>query len=135
MYCTAPTRMAEAGDVLMSVRAPVGTVNITEEECCIGRGLAAIRSKKSSEYNEFFLYAFRVLEKEISNMGQGSTVLSINKNTLHDLLMPDADKELQKEFILFAQQSDKSKFGKEMCDKWILEIKNLCCQMYLILRQ
>lgn len=110
MYCTAPTRMAEAGDVLMSVRAPVGTVNITEEECCIGRGLAAIRSKKSSEYNEFFLYAFRVMEKEISNMGQGSTVLSINKNTLHDLLMPDADKELQKEFILFAQQSDKSKF-------------------------
>ena len=44
MFCTAPTRMAKAGDVLMSVRAPVGTVNITLKDCCIGRGLAAIRS-------------------------------------------------------------------------------------------
>jgi type I restriction enzyme S subunit len=38
MYCTAPTRVAKAGDVLMSVRAPVGTVNLTDKECCIGRG-------------------------------------------------------------------------------------------------
>ena len=110
MFCTEPTRMAEAGDVLMSVRAPVGAVNITEDACCIGRGLAAIRSKKSSEYNEFFLYAFRVMESEISDMGQGSTVLSINKDKLHGLLMPDADQTLQKAFISFTQQSDKSKF-------------------------
>lgn len=45
MYCSAPTRIANSGDVLMSVRAPVGTVNLTDKECCIGRGLAAIRSK------------------------------------------------------------------------------------------
>lgn len=43
--------------------------------------------------------------------------------------------ELQERFVEFYKQSDKSKFGKEMCDKWILEIKNLCCQMYLTLRQ
>lgn len=135
MFCTEPTRMAEAGDVLMSVRAPVGAVNITEDACCIGRGLAAIRSKKSSEYNEFFLYAFRVMEREISDMGQGSTVLSINKDKLHGLLMPDADQTLQKAFISFAQQSDKSKFGKEMCDKWSEEIQNSWYQMYRILHQ
>ncbi|RVU55800.1 restriction endonuclease subunit S [Anaerosphaera multitolerans] len=110
MYCTSPTRIAEAGDVLMSVRAPVGTVNLTDKECCIGRGLAAIRSKGTSEYNEFLLYAFRTMEDEIVAMGQGSTVLSINKDKLHGLLMPDAKKKQQEAFISFVQQSDKSKY-------------------------
>ncbi|HCJ4522313.1 TPA: restriction endonuclease subunit S [Listeria innocua] len=113
MYCSAPTRIANSGDVLMSVRAPVGTVNLTDKECCIGRGLAAIRSKKSQEYNEFLLYAFRVMEDKIASMGQGSTVLSINKDNLHGLLMPNADKHQQEQFIAFAQQSDKSKFASD----------------------
>ncbi|MYW22499.1 restriction endonuclease subunit S [Bacillus thuringiensis] len=110
MYCTSPTRIARAGDILMSVRAPVGTVNLTDKECCIGRGLAAIRSKKSPDYNEFLLYAFRVMEEEIASMGQGSTVLSITKDKLHSLSIPNAEKDQQKLFIAFAQQSDKSKF-------------------------
>ena len=109
MYCSAPTRIARAEDVLMSVRAPVGTVNLTKMDCCIGRGLAAIRSKIASEYNEFLLYAFRVMEKEIASMGQGSTVLSINKDKLHGLLLPNASVAQQEEFISFARQSDKSK--------------------------
>jgi type I restriction enzyme S subunit len=109
MYCTAPTRVAKAGDVLMSVRAPVGTVNLTDKECCIGRGLAAIRSKKFPEYNEFLLYAFRVMEDEIASMGQGSTVLSINKDKLHGLLVPNAEKQQQELFISLSKQSDKSR--------------------------
>jgi len=113
MYCTAPNRVAKAGDVLMSVRAPVGTVNLTDKECCIGRGLAAIRSKKTPDYNDFLLYAFRVMEDEIASMGQGSTVLSINKDKLHGLQMPNAETQQQEKFITFAQQSDKSKFELE----------------------
>ena len=113
MFCTAPTRMAKAGDVLMSVRAPVGTVNITPKECCIGRGLAAIRSKVSAEYNEYFLYAFRAMAEVLNSMGHGSTVLAINKNELHGLLMPNASLQSQMSFVAFAQQSDKSKFELE----------------------
>lgn len=113
MFCTAPTRMAKAGDVLMSVRAPVGTVNITSKECCIGRGLAAIRSKVSAEYNEYFLYAFRAMADVLNSMGHGSTVLAINKNELHGLLMPNASLQSQMRFVAFAQQSDKSKFELE----------------------
>lgn len=109
MFCTAPTRMAKAEDVLMSVRAPVGTVNITPKECCIGRGLAAIRSKVSAEYNEYFLYAFRAMAEVLNSMGHGSTVLAINKNELHGLLMPNASLQSQMSFVAFAQQSDKSK--------------------------
>ena len=113
MFCTAPTRMAKAGDVLMSVRAPVGTVNITLKDCCIGRGLAAIRSKVSAEYNEYFLYAFRAMADVLDSMGHGSTVLAINKNELHELLMPNASLPEQMSFVAFAQQSDKSKFELE----------------------
>ena len=109
MFCTAPTRMAQAGDVLMSVRAPVGAVNLTNKDCCIGRGLAAIRSNVSVDYNEYFLYAFRAMADELGAMGHGSTILSINKNELNNLMMPNASCEEQMKFIRFAQQSDKSK--------------------------
>jgi type I restriction enzyme S subunit len=43
VYCSEPTRIAEAGDILFSVRAPIGRVNVATERCCIGRGLAVIR--------------------------------------------------------------------------------------------
>lgn len=109
MFCTAPTRMAQASDVLMSVRAPVGTVNITTKDCCIGRGLAAIRSKVSADYNEYFLYAFRAMADQLGSMGHGSTILAINKNELHNLMMPNASLSEQMKFVKFAQQSDKSK--------------------------
>ena len=115
MYCSAPTRLAQAGDILMSVRAPVGCVNITKDDCCIGRGLAAIRNKKYPDSNEFLLYAFRVMEQEIAAMGQGSTVLSINKDKLHTLALPDASQDQQKTFTSFVQQSDKSKHVLEIC--------------------
>jgi type I restriction enzyme S subunit len=115
MFCTSPTRMAKAGDVLMSVRAPVGAVNITLKECCIGRGLAAIRSKVAAKYNEYFLYAFRAMGEELNSMGHGSTVSAINKNELHGLMMPNASLQEQMSFVSFAQQSDKSKFAIAIC--------------------
>src|SRR5213594_2561165 len=46
-YCSKPARVAKRNDILMTVRAPVGPVNLSPSECCIGRGLAAIRGKES----------------------------------------------------------------------------------------
>ena len=43
VYCTAPKRFAKKGDTLVSVRAPVGDINMVEEKCSIGRGVAAIK--------------------------------------------------------------------------------------------
>ena len=122
MYCTKPTRMAKAGDVLMSVRAPVGTVNITRNDCCIGRGLAAIRSNRAPELNEFLLYAFRAKADEFNAMGHGSTILSINKNELHDLMMPDATVDQQLRFVEGAGQSDKSKFELQYVKRNVKEM-------------
>jgi type I restriction enzyme S subunit len=48
VYCTAPTRLAQVGDTLVSVRAPVGDINMATEDCAIGRGVAAARHKSGS---------------------------------------------------------------------------------------
>lgn len=71
------TKIARAGDILMSVRAPVGPVNFATEEICIGRGLAAIRSKDELD-KEFLYYQLLHLQPEIAGK-EGAVFASINK--------------------------------------------------------
>tara|TARA_R110001592_G_scaffold338040_1_gene624886 strand:- start:4527 stop:5909 length:1383 start_codon:yes stop_codon:yes gene_type:complete len=81
VYTTAPNRLANKDDTLISVRAPVGDRNMALENCCIGRGVAAIRHKTGSRS---FTYAFiSFIESRLSNSGSEGTVFnSINKNEL-----------------------------------------------------
>jgi len=84
LYTTEPKRMAKSGDILMSVRAPVGDINITNEECCIGRGLCALNSKK--EYNSFLLYLLLNMKERFNVFnGEGTVFGSINKNDLNGM--------------------------------------------------
>ena len=85
-YTTEPGRMANVGDFLVSVRAPVGSLNIAIEKCCIGRGLAAISSKTND--NE---YLYQILQNfknqfELRN-STGTTFGSITKDDLFSLLV------------------------------------------------
>ena len=84
LYTTEPKRFAEAGDVLLSIRAPVGDINVAYERCCIGRGLSAIHSQTG--HQSFLLYTMLSLRKhlEIYN-GEGTVFGSINKNNLNDI--------------------------------------------------
>ena len=82
-WTTQTTKVAREGDILMSVRAPVGPVNFATEEICIGRGLAAIRS--GSELNrEFLFYQLLHLQPEISGK-EGAVFASINKSEIEAL--------------------------------------------------
>ncbi|MFM2303656.1 MAG: hypothetical protein RLZZ135_1066 [Cyanobacteriota bacterium] len=54
IYCSAPTRLASLGDTLVSVRAPVGDINMANQQCCIGRGVAAIRHKQGSRSYTYY---------------------------------------------------------------------------------
>ena len=77
--------MAKKNDVLMSVRAPVGDINVAYEDCCIGRGLAAIHS----EYQSYCLYLMRSLNKVLSSYnGDGTVFGSINQKMLNGLQIP-----------------------------------------------
>lgn len=87
-WCSQPTRIALAGDILLSVRAPVGPTNIALEKCCIGRGLASIRAKPNIALTRYLLYFFRKFESEIANKGVGSTFTAINKNDIDSLEIP-----------------------------------------------
>ncbi len=83
-YCTAPARIAEPDDTLVSVRAPVGTINMAWEKCCIGRGLAALRHK--SGCRSFTYYAVNALQREIQQYEHTGTVFgAINKRQFETL--------------------------------------------------
>ena len=79
LFTTEPKRMASKNDVLMSVRAPVGDLNIAFEDCCIGRGLAAIHS----DYQSYVLYLMRSLKSQLDTYnGEGTVFGSINGKAL-----------------------------------------------------
>lgn len=108
-YCSAPNKVAAPMDILMSVRAPVGSVNITQEGCCIGRGLAAIRPKSGCDV-WFLFYALKMIESEISAMGVGSTFTAICRKDIGMIRIPQAPLDAQLRFSEFLQQVDKSRF-------------------------
>lgn len=78
VYCTSPTRFAEPGDTLVSVRAPVGDVNMAKERCAVGRGVAAIRHRGNSR--SFTYYSMHQLAQHFLKFEAEGTVFgSINK--------------------------------------------------------
>ena len=82
LFTTEPKRIAEAGDVLLSVRAPVGDLNIAYERCCIGRGLGAIHSKTG--HSSFVLYTMFALRSQLDVFnGEGTVFGSINRDALN----------------------------------------------------
>ncbi|MCI2078970.1 MAG: restriction endonuclease subunit S [Acetobacter peroxydans] len=92
MYCTAPTRFANALDSLVSVRAPVGDVNFSEEKCCIGRGLASVRHPHNLPYYTYFTMKF--LRNVFSSFENTGTVFgSINKKQFEDLFVIESGLE------------------------------------------
>lgn len=79
---TEPKRMAQTNDALMSVRAPVGDMNVAYEDCCIGRGLAAIHSKDN--HQSYVLYTMFNLHEQLNVFnGEGTVFGSINKDALN----------------------------------------------------
>jgi type I restriction enzyme S subunit len=86
VYCSAPTRIANKGDTLVSVRAPVGDINMADERCCIGRGVAGVRHKTSAR--SYTYYAMRTLEESFARFEAEGTVFgSINKSDFHNLAL------------------------------------------------
>ena len=83
-WCTEPTKIAEAGDILLSVRAPVGPTNMAVEKCCIGRGLASVRAYEPID-STYLLYCFRNIESWLSQQGTGTTFTAISGDFIRSL--------------------------------------------------
>ncbi|WP_162613529.1 restriction endonuclease subunit S [Blautia sp. An46] len=97
-WCSAPLKMAEPEDILISVRAPIGALNYTKEECCIGRGLAALTPNKSKVSPEFMFWLLKGKNTELNSKGTGSTFKAIGRKVLEEILVPDIGIEQQAEY-------------------------------------
>lgn len=86
-WCNEPIKISLPDDILISMRAPVGPVNINIIESCIGRGLSAIRVKKNAN-RDYIFYWLKANEKKIANKGTGSVFTAITQKILSELEIP-----------------------------------------------
>ena len=105
LYTTEPKRMAQSNDALMSVRAPVGDMNVAYEDCCIGRGLSAIRSKDG--HQSYVLYTMFDLSEQLDVFnGEGTVFGSINRDALNNLPISIPPKKVMDQFEALVSPMD-----------------------------
>jgi type I restriction enzyme S subunit len=105
IYCTAPTRRANAGDALISVRAPVGALNMAAEECCLGRGVAALRHRSGSR--GYTYYTVMTLQPALAAFEDNGTVFgAINKDSLNGLSVLAPPRQIVEVFEQFSSPLD-----------------------------
>lgn len=93
-YTTLTTKMAKAGDVIMSVRAPVGDLNFTPVDMCLGRGVCSIRMKNGN--HEYLFYLLKYNMPLLLNRENGSVFGSVNRNDIIGLelnIVDDSDEQ------------------------------------------
>jgi len=104
-YTTEPKRRAKKGDILMSVRAPVGDLNIANTNCCIGRGVASLCSKNDN--NSFLFYLMKKVKRQFDIANEEGTVFgSITKDGLHEIEIIVPRPEVVSSFNKFTSKFD-----------------------------
>lgn len=86
IWCSKSKKEAKPNDILISVRAPVGDLNINNEQSCIGRGLAAITCKSDIDMM-YLYYHLKYLKPQLRHISTGSTFESINRSQLENLII------------------------------------------------
>ena len=104
-WTTEPTKIGKKGTVLMSVRAPVGDLNIANQDVCIGRGLCSIEMKNGN--NEYLYYLLKNTIKEIKIKSTGTVFASINKKELEEIKVIDFDRKEQIKIAKVLSKIDK----------------------------
>ena len=122
-YTTSPARMAKKGDILLSVRAPVGDMNIATADCCIGRGLAALNSKSGSDGFLFYVmkYFKQVFERRNA---EGTTFGSITKDDLHSLQVVCPEPELLKRYDGIVSEYNKMIFTRSFENQDLIKLRD-----------
>ena len=121
-FCNEPTRVAYGGDVLISVRAPVGPTNLAREQCCIGRGLSALQAKENLD-PIYLLFFLRYFEPQLARLGQGSTFEAVNREDLETLRIPLPTISEQKRIAGLLEQADRlrrtRRYALELSDTFL----------------
>lgn len=107
-HCQPPLRIAKEGSVLISVRAPVGTLNWADQRYCIGRGLGAIKGNGSESDTRFLYYALDHGQHFLHKRSQGSTFLAISANDLRIFPVPNYSPATQQKIARILQTVDRA---------------------------
>ncbi|MEF1283410.1 restriction endonuclease subunit S [Vibrio sp. M250220] len=129
-YTTAPSRMAKKGDILLSVRAPVGDMNIANTDCCIGRGLATLNSKTGSDGFLFYVmkYFKQIFDRRNS---EGTTFGSITKNDLHSLTLAHPTADLLEKYDEVVTNYNKMIFERSLENRELVSLRDWLLPMLM----
>ncbi|MEW5560265.1 restriction endonuclease subunit S [Enterobacter asburiae] len=122
-YTTSPARMATKGDILLSVRAPVGDMNIANTDCCIGRGLAALNSKSHSD--GFLFYVMKYFKQIFDRRNaEGTTFGSMTKDDLHSLQVVCPEPGLLKRYDDIVSEYNKMIFARSLENQDLIKLRD-----------
>ena len=104
-YTTVMTKAAKAGDVIMSVRAPVGDLNITPMDMCLGRGVCSLRMRNGNQ--DFLYYMMKYYMPQLLNKESGTVFGSVNRNDINGLEVEiPEDAEVQEKIARYLKLID-----------------------------
>ncbi|MDI5888473.1 restriction endonuclease subunit S [Flavobacterium yafengii] len=140
-WCSKPLKIAEPLDILVSVRAPVGSVNINTENACIGRGIMSVRAKKRAErrhasrekliHQKYLYYYFIKFEERIEALGTGSTFKAIKKSELENLEIPLPSLPSQQKIAEILDTADQLRqYNKQLIEKYDALTQSLFLEMF-----
>ena len=124
LYTTSIKKVAEKNSVLMSVRAPVGDLNIAQEDICIGRGVCGLQMKKGD--NEFLYYLLKANISYLINKESGTVFGSINKNDIEtfEVTLPKSSDDQMKILTILKNIDKKIDICKNL-NKNLFELSNV----------
>lgn len=129
-YTTKPNRFAKKGDILLSVRAPVGDINIADNACCIGRGLAALNSR--DKFDSFLFYVMKYFKTVFNRRNsEGTTFGSITKDGLYSLLLAYPPKSLLTKYENIVSHYNKLVLAKSLENKRLIEFRDWLLPMLM----
>ena len=122
IWCSKPQKIAQEGDVLISVRAPVGISNIAPEKCCIGRGLASLKSNTQKLDQNFLWQVINFHKSYLEGIAQGSTFDAISSKDLSTMPLKLPPLLEQKKIVSILNSADEV---IDFTEKKIDKLKNL----------
>lgn len=122
-WCTKPTRIAEAGDILFSVRAPVGRLNVTLDRMVLGRGVAAIRSTQN--FQSFLFYQLKSAFFKEDMIGGGAIYAAVTQRDLQNFELLVPNRSLIQQFEAFASDIDRQIKALHLSNEKLVEARDL----------
>ncbi|MGI9256029.1 MAG: restriction endonuclease subunit S [Salinispira sp.] len=131
IYCSAPKKVINAGTILLSVRAPVGRVNMTREQCSIGRGNCGLKTEKNNQ--RFLFYLLKASEAQFENTASGTVFSSVSSGDIKgiEILLPPLPEQKaiaeilssldDKIDLLYRQNTTLENIAQTLFRKWFVE--------------